>query len=65
MLGVVRQAPIVLTLEGKAKAAKDYAAARGIHSGIVLGGPKLISDEMARSILDVDESVEVTEFYYK
>ncbi|MBQ9562137.1 MAG: cell wall-binding repeat-containing protein, partial [Lachnospiraceae bacterium] len=65
MLGVVRQAPIVLTLEGKAKAAKDYAAARGIHSGIVLGGPKLISDEMARSILDVDESVEVKEFYYK
>ena len=36
-----------------------------IHVGLILGGPKLISDDMARDILGLDESVVVIERFYK
>ena len=45
--------------------ARDYAAAHGIQAGVVLGGTKIITDDMARLILGLDESVEVTERFYK
>ena len=64
-LGALRGAPIVLTRAGQEKAARDYASVHRIQAGVVLGGPKIISDEMARSILGLDESVEVTEMFYK
>lgn len=64
-LGALRKAPIVLTKAGQEKAARDYASAHGIQAGVVLGGPKIITDDMARSILGLDESVEVTEMFYK
>ena len=41
-----------LTLLGKQAVAANYAKDNGITSGVVLGGPKLITDEIAKTIFD-------------
>ncbi|MBQ9563637.1 MAG: cell wall-binding repeat-containing protein, partial [Lachnospiraceae bacterium] len=65
LLALTRKAPILLTIAGRESIAKVYAESRGIHAGLILGGPKLISNEMARDILGLDENVEVTERFYQ
>ena len=57
-------APLLLVRNDKAATTKGYTSAREIKSGIVLGGPTLISDDAARSIYglnDADEIYVITE----
>lgn len=45
-------APVILVTSGKQAVAANYAKDNGITSGVVLGGPKLITDEIAKTIFD-------------
>ena len=61
-LGYVMDAPVILTKSGSnaaVNAAKNYAAEKAITRGIVLGGPKLISDEDVRLIFSLPENVQI------
>ena len=45
-------APILLTNNGaKSESSQAFTDSHGIKSGIVIGGPALISDEVAKSVL--------------
>lgn len=50
LLAVNLDAPLILTRTGKEAAAKEYASANGIHKGIVIGGPGLISNAAAGNV---------------
>ncbi len=63
-LGLICKAPIVLTKEGKESSATEYAGNHDIHSAYVLGGTKLISDEMAKSIVDLPSTTYMEEIFY-
>lgn len=49
--------PLILTASDNDSAAAEYAAQTHIHSGVVLGGTSLISDDTAKRIFGVDEIV--------
>ena len=49
-------APLILTQTGSETEAVAYTTERGITSGIVLGGEKLISDESVRTIFQMTET---------
>lgn len=50
-LAYATQVPLILTANNYEAAAAAYAAENGIHSGTVLGGASLISDETTKNIL--------------
>lgn len=50
-LAMSKNAPLILTRTGKIQAAKDYAEAKKIHKGAVLGGDILIDDNSVGKIL--------------
>lgn len=49
-------APLILTRTGNEAMAVDYASHVGIKSGIVLGGPGLISDDTAKKIFNTNKA---------
>lgn len=49
-LAMSMDAPLILTRTGKETAAKDYAEANEIHSGVVLGGEGLIDDKTVENV---------------
>jgi len=49
--------PLILTANGKTKAANAYTDSVGIFSGDILGGPTLINDAGARAILGLPSDV--------
>ena len=63
-LGLLSKAPILLTKEGKESAAAAYAKDHGIHSAYVLGGAKLVTDTMAKTIVALPETAYMEEIFY-
>ena len=55
-LASAKNAPLILTYNGKQAAAKNYVSARGVTGGYVLGGPGLISDRTVRDIFSLGEN---------
>jgi len=53
-------APLILTRDKNASLAADFASARGITTGAVMGGPSLISDSAIRHIFAMGESDSIT-----
>ena len=49
-------APLILTMNGKQSVAVNYAKEMGIKSGMVLGGPTLISDKIVRTVFQMAEA---------
>ena len=58
-LAMSKNAPLILTATGKETLAVDYAKAKGVNVGAVLGGNGLISDEAANSVF---ESITITDW---
>ncbi|MBQ9592703.1 MAG: cell wall-binding repeat-containing protein, partial [Lachnospiraceae bacterium] len=58
-LGAVLHSPVILCTDARTKNAAAYCAEREIHDGIVLGGPGVLADDTARTILDLSEDVEI------
>lgn len=54
-LAYAMKAPLILTMTGKENAAVKYTTARNIKEGVVLGGTKLISDNAAKKIFNVNK----------
>ena len=52
-------APLILTMSGKESAAVGYTRDAGITSGIVLGGPKLISDGAVRKVFQMGDGDQI------
>ena len=48
-------APLILTMNGKQSVAVNYTKEMGIKSGMILGGPSLISDKIVRSVFQMNE----------
>jgi hypothetical protein len=55
VLAAALNAPLILTQDRSAAFAAEFAAARDIRSGLVLGGSGLVSDETVRTIFSMDE----------
>lgn len=53
-LAYALKAPLILTADGKQSTAVAYTTAGKIDSGVVLGGPTLISDKVVRKIFQMD-----------
>jgi hypothetical protein len=51
--------PLVLTGNGKTDEAVKYAGETGMKSGMVLGGPTLISDDSAKAIFHLGADAEI------
>ena len=51
--------PMILAARGKTNAAIAYSDAAGIYSGVILGGPTLISDADARAMLGLPSNAEI------
>ena len=49
-------APLILTANDKQPQAKGYATTAGIKSGVVLGGPTLISDSVVKGIFSMGDN---------
>ena len=47
-------APLILTMTGKETEASAYVRNEEIHSGYILGGPGLISDQAAKTIFNME-----------
>ena len=58
-LAYALNAPLVLTAGGKEGVAVTYAAQAGIKSGVVLGGPTLISDKVVRKTYQLSDSTTI------
>ena len=61
-LGAALHAPLLLAdseKRARINPAKEFAEGHGIHSGYVLGGPTIITDEDVRLILGLDDEVEI------
>lgn len=54
-LAYAMKAPLILTMTGKENSAVKYTTARNIKEGVVLGGTKLISDNAAKKIFNVNK----------
>ena len=52
-------APLILTANDKQPQAKGYATTAGIKSGVVLGGPTLISDSVVKEIFSMGDNDKV------
>ena len=52
-------APLILTANDKQPQAKGYATTAGIKSGVVLGGPTLISDSVVKGIFSMGDNDKV------
>ena len=57
-LAYIRTAPLILTADGKAAEAVNYAKSEGIRYGAVLGGSSLISNKTAKNIFGAEKIVE-------
>lgn len=55
-LAVSLKAPVILTATNNESVAAEYTKAEDIKAGVVLGGPKLISDKSVQIIFQMDES---------
>ena len=58
-LAYTMNAPLILTENGKEADAKSFLQARGIVSGAVLGGSKLVSDKTTKNIFSLDADQEI------
>ena len=56
-LAMSKNAPLILTATGKQDTAKAYMKAKGIGSGMVLGGDILISDDAVKEIYGISSIV--------
>jgi hypothetical protein len=52
-------APLILTGNGKADAAVEYATKNGVVYGFILGGPTLINDFNAKKIFSLSANAEI------
>ena len=58
-LAYSKEAPLILTANGKIDAAVEYVNGAGIVFGAVLGGPTLIDDPSAKQIFGLEANAEI------
>lgn len=59
-LAMSEDAPVILTCKGFEGVAKAYLQKNGINTGYVLGGNKLLSDDLTRTVFGLDANTAVT-----
>ena len=59
LLAYSMDAPLLLVVNGRSKAAADYAAKSGMSYGAVLGGPGLIDNATAKSVFGLDSNADI------
>ncbi len=59
LLAYSMDAPLLLVVNGRSKAAADYAVKSGMSYGAVLGGPGLIDNATAKSVFGLDSNADI------
>jgi UDP-N-acetylglucosamine--N-acetylmuramyl-(pentapeptide) pyrophosphoryl-undecaprenol N-acetylglucosamine transferase len=59
LLAYSMDAPLLLVVNGRSKAAADYAVKSGMSYGAVLGGPGLIDNATAKSVFGLDANADI------
>lgn len=59
-LAISMNAPLLLVCKGYETYATDYLEENNVHTGAVLGGVKLLDDQLVRGIFGLDEDVGIT-----